>query len=330
MPEPAGSAPGWRPVADVDIARLRASMLDAARHYFAAEEILLVDTPALSTHAVSDPNIDSVEARLELDPGVRYFLHTSPEYHMKRLLAAGFPDIGQVCRVFRDGESGNRHQPEFTLLEWYRRGFDLDSIIRDTERMLERVLGGTCLCSKPVRLSYRDAFLRYADLDPLHAETALLAERVDADTDLRAALGNQRDAWLDLVMATIVAPAFEPDRLTCVSHYPASQAALARLCPSNPALADRFEMYCGNIELANGYVELTDGSEQRRRFELDRHMRRENGRPPGPIDTLLLEALDAGLPECAGVAVGFDRLLMIRAGRDDIRQIQHFPHEGGR
>lgn len=319
----------WRPVAGVDIARLRASMLDAARNYFASENVLLVDTPALSLSAVSDPNIESVLARLKLDPDVDYFLHTSPEYPMKRLLAAGFPDIGQICRVFRDGESGSRHQPEFTMLEWYRRDFDLDSIIGDTERMLERLLGPDCLSSEPQRLSYREAFLHYAGIDPLLAETSRLADSANADADLRAAIGNNRDAWLDLLMVTTIAPAFEPGRLTCIAHYPASQAALARLCPADSALADRFEIFYGDIELANGYVELTDNDEQRRRFELDQATRRQRGQAPRPIDMTLLDALESGLPDCAGVAAGFDRLLMIRAGLHDIRQVQHFPHEDG-
>lgn len=321
---------GWRPVAGVSTARLRAAMLDDARQYFTREEVLLVDTPALSRCAVSDPNIESVHAKLQLDPDADFFLHTSPEFCMKRLLADGFPDIGQICRVFRDGESGRRHQPEFTMIEWYRRGFGLEDMLADTEGMLALLLGPGCLAAEPLRLSYREAFLKYAGIDPFIAEISELAEQSGADPALAASIGDDRDAWLDLLMVSNVAPAFSPERLTSLSHYPASQAALARLCPSDPDLADRFEVYYGNVELANGYVELTDSHEQSRRLHADQDIRRRRGSPLRPVDTALVQALESGLPDCAGVAVGFDRLLMIRAGHNDIRQVQHFPHEASR
>lgn len=327
MTRDAGVAADWRPVAGVATARLRATMLDDARQHFAREGVLLVDTPALSRCAVSDPNIESVHATLKFEPSADFFLHTSPEFCMKRMLAAGFPDIGQICRVFRDGESGRRHQPEFTMIEWYRRNFGLDAMLSDTERMLALLLGPDGLAAEPLRLSYREAFLEYAGIDPFIADTSALAGRSGADPALAESIGDDRDAWLDLLMVSIVAPAFPSDRLTSLSHYPASQAALARHCPADPALADRFEVYCGNVELANGYVELTDSSEQLRRLHADQESRRRRGRLQRPLDMALVQALEAGLPDCAGVAVGFDRLLMIRAGKNDIRQVQHFPHE---
>lgn len=316
----------WRPIAGVETAKLRAAMLAGISQFFDRHGVLMVDTPALSLSAVSDANIESVSVEIGANPAREYFLHTSPEYCMKRLLAAGFPDIAQVCRVFRDGESGKRHQPEFTMIEWYRRNFDLSAMMDETELLLTSVLGDT-LDAPPQRIAYREAFRRYAGIDPIDADITTLAERVAADDDLRAALGADRDAWLDLLMLKVVAPAFDKGRLTSVHHYPASQAALARLTPGEPDLADRFEIYRGELELANGYVELTDAAEQAQRFAADQETRRRRGGRTRPLDADFLAGMQSGLPRCAGVAVGFDRLLMIRAGEDDIRRVQHFPHQ---
>lgn len=318
---------GWQPVAGVETAKLRTAMLTDVTQFFARLGVLMVDTPALSLSAVSDANIESVSARLNVDPTREYFLHTSPEYCMKRLLAAGFPDIAQVCRVFRDGEAGRRHLPEFTMIEWYRRDFDLDAMMSETERLLSSLLGESMLDASPLRISYRDAFRTHAGVDPFEADIATLAECAHADRDLRARLGSDRDAWLDLTMLNNVAPAFDKRRLTSVFHYPASQAALARLNPVDAGIADRFEVYRGDLELANGYVELTDAAEQTRRFESDQETRRNRGSRTRPLDAELLAGIRSGLPECAGVAVGFDRLLMVRAGENDIRRVQHFPHQ---
>lgn len=318
----------FRPRAGVEVARLRATMLERARRYFAAAGVLEVDTPALSPAAVSDPNVESVTARLSLAPGRDFYLQTSPEFPMKRLLAAGFPDIYALCRVFRDGECGHRHQPEFTMVEWYRRGFDLEGIIDDTLALFAAIRGDGWPADRPaLRLTYGDAFRRFAGVDPAASAVAALADAAGADAGLRRALGRDRDAWLDLVMATAVSAAFPTDRLTVVYHYPASQAALARLAPGNDEVAERFEVFQGAVELANGYVELTDAGEQRARIAAEQRKRAEQGRPVRPVDERLLAALDAGLPSCAGVAAGFDRLLMLAAGADDIRDVQHFPFE---
>ena len=245
---------------------------------------------------------------------------------MKRLLAAGFPDIGSICRVFRDGESGQRHQPEFTMLEWYRLGFGLDEIIADALNLIASVLERSDWSAAAERLSYRDACRAHAAIDPSEASIDEIADTLEADADLRRGLGDDRDAWLDLLVATRVAPCFDPERLTCIDHYPASQAALARLCPADPTVADRFEIFCGDLELANGYVELTDPAKQRRRFDVEQRKRENAGHPVAPLDEALLASLDAGLPRCAGVAVGFDRLVMLATATDDIRDVMHFPH----
>ena len=316
----------WQPAAGVDVARRRAVMLEDTRRFFAEREVLLVDTPALSRSAVSDPNIESIGVRLGDAPGDNYFLHTSPEYCMKRMLAAGFPDIGQICRVFRDGESGRRHQPEFTMIEWYRLGFGLDDIMQDAEQLIAALLSDSIAKKRPRRMSYREAFQQFAGIDPMETDAETLPKLIDAEDDLRRAIGDDRDAWLDLIMATRVATQFDSSALTTIYHYPRSQAALARLCPDDPSVADRFEVFFGDLELANGYVELTAADEQQERFAADQEKRRRRGAKIRPLDKRFLDSLHAGLPDCAGVAAGFDRLLMLNAGTDDLRKVQHFPH----
>ncbi len=301
-------------------------MLGKARRYFADADVLEVDVAAVSGTAVSDPNIDSISIQLAVEPDSTCFLHTSPEYTMKRLLAAGYPDIFFLGKVFRDGEAGRRHQPEFTMVEWYRRGYTLEDIIDDTERFIRHVLDTLDLTKASDRFTYRESVRNALGIDPLAAGTTDLADLADADAELREALGNDRDAWLDLLMATRVAPGFATDRLTTIYHYPASQAALARLVDDG-SVAERFEVFLGDIELANGYVELTNADEQRRRFAAEQDQRLARGQTVHRVDERFLAALDAGLPACAGVATGFDRLVMLNAGADDIRDVLTFPFE---
>lgn len=312
----------WRPSSGPDAARSRAAMLDRARGYFAAGDVLAVDTPALGRFAGSDPNIDSF--RVHGITRSSYFLHTSPEFCMKRLLAAGYPDIYSICRVYRDGESGKQHLPEFTMLEWYRLGYDLDAIVADTTGLIACCLNDQALTDQVVTLDYVDAFAELADIDVFAATTDDLARAADADAELSRMLGADRDAWLDLVLATVIEPKLKAGKLTVLRHFPASKAALARLCPADQRLADRFEIFFGSTELANGYVELTDAAEQRRRFDLELAKRGAQERSTTPWDTQLLAALDAGLPDCAGVAVGFERLQMIHDRTDDIGDVVTF------
>ena len=300
-------------------------MLAAARRFFDARGVLEIDTPVLSRAAVSDPQIDSIRARLDLRPGHDYYLRTSPEFPMKRLLAAGYPDIYEIARVFRDGEAGPRHQPEFTLVEWYRLGLGLDDIMRETVEFARALLEERQPDQPPFYTTYRDAFIAHAALDPFTAGLDELRRVSGADERLVAAMGDRRDDWLDLVLATRVAPAFGGRRLTVLHHYPASQAALARLAPETPEVAERFEVFCGELELANGFVELADAAEQAARFERDQALRKAGGKALRPFDRQLIAALEAGLPACAGVAVGFDRLLMINEGTDDVSDVMSFP-----
>ena len=318
---------GWQPAAGLRAAKNRVVMMRRIRDCFDTADVLEVDTPALSPYAVSDTQIESLEIPESLVSRRPMFLHTSPEFCMKRLLAAGYPDIFSICRVFRDGESGARHQPEFTMIEWYRLGFGLQAIIDDTIRVIQSALGSTLTQRGSDQLDYRDTFRQVANVDPLAATLQELADAADADDALRKAMGSERDDWLDLILATQVAPVFEKDRLTVLQHYPASQAALARLCPDDPRVADRFEVFFGSIELANGYVELTDAKQQLQRMRADDEARRRRKRAVRPHDHFLLAALEAGLPACAGVAMGFERLQMIHDATDAIQDVLTFSFE---
>ena len=312
----------WRPLTDPAVATNRAGLLKRAREFFDTRGILEVDTPALSKFAVTDPHIESLSASSATDPDL--FLHTSPEYGMKRLLAAGFGDIYQICKVFRDRERGRNHLAEFTLVEWYRLSFDLQEIMRDTIEFVAALLDRSSLASSADFFSYDEAFQKTVNLSPRTADVAELANYMNADDQLKSAIGDNADAWLDLVLADKIIPEFAEDKLTVIFHYPARQAALARICPDDAMVADRFELFYGSLELANGFVELTDADEQLSRFERDQQARRENQATVHQIDRQLINALRAGLPPCAGVAVGFDRLLMLHEDQSDISAVTNF------
>lgn len=319
------AADGWRPTATLAALHRRAESLRFTREFFAARGVLEVETPALVNAPVSDVNLDSMRALApkRADP---YFLHTSPEYAMKRLLAAGSGDIYQVCHVFRGAERGRLHNPEFTMLEWYRLGFTLEDLMREVAELVRGLLDSADL---PVEmLSYREAVRRHAGFDPLDAPLPDLQRAARAlglgEADLPAA---SRDDLLDLVIGARVGPALGAASLTFVHRYPASQAALARLDAGDPRVALRFELYHQGIELANGYHELASGPEQRARFAADQEARRLRGLPVNPLDGHLLAALDAGLPDCAGVALGFDRVLMLASRSTCIDDVLTFPME---
>ena len=317
----------WQPRSSVDSSSRRAAMLKRARDFFDQRFVLEVDTPTLSRFAVSDVQIESIEARLALDAGASWYLQTSPEYSMKRLLCSGYPDIYQICKVFRDAESGRHHQPEFTMVEWYRLDYGLSEIMQETLDFITTVIDENHMTKPPVFVSYAEAFSEHAGIDCSAADPESLANLPDADDDLRVSVGDRHTEWLNLVLAEKISPKFPTDQLTVLHHYPAGQAALARICPDDASVADRFEVFAGPLELANGYVELLDPKEQIDRFERDQESRQRADRPQRPIDELFVGALQSGLPACAGVAVGFDRLHMLNEGIDDIRQTLCFPFE---
>lgn len=299
-------------------------MLAAARRFFSDRGVLEVDTPVVVNAAVTDVHIHSARVLFSPDEAaaVRY-LHTSPEYAMKRLLAAGSGDIYQICHVVRGFERGPQHNPEFTLIEWYRTGFTLDRLMSEVELLVRSLLGAAGRSLACERLTYREAFLRELHLDPFTASAADLAEQARRIGFLEPDPG--RDELLELLMGTVVGPRLGHDALTFVHGYPASQAALARLDPNDPRAALRFELYCGGMELANGFHELTSAAEQRARFEQDRRDRHRRGLPVPDIDERLLAALQSGMPDCAGVALGFDRTVMLAAGVSHIEEVLAFP-----
>jgi lysyl-tRNA synthetase class 2 len=315
------SAGDWPPSAGLEALRLRARLLGRIRAFFAERGVLEVETPAVAACGASDVHIASLSTTCRA--GARLYLQTSPEFAMKRLLAAGSGPIYQVCKAFRDGESGRLHNTEFTLLEWYRPGFDHHALMDELHALMDRVLGNPASSAR--RLSYRDAFATHAGIDPFQATPNEL---------LRAANGcglvgsgdapPDRDLLLDVLFTHAVQPRFGAGRVY-VYDYPASQAALARVRDSRPPVAERFELFLDGIEIANGYHELADAAEQRERFAADGRARERLGLEPMPVDERLLAALEHGLPDCAGVAVGLDRLFMVAAGERSIEAVMAFP-----
>jgi elongation factor P--(R)-beta-lysine ligase len=319
------TATDWQPTATFDTLRLRAALLARVRAHFAATGALEVETPILVQAAVSDVHLESlaVQAASGATAG---FLHTSPEYAMKRLLCAGAPDVYQVCRVFREGERGGRHNPEFTMVEWYRLGNDHHALMADVEQLLRALLEPHRAVGRSRKVTYADAFVAALGVDPLTCSVDALRAAISAhggsvpESMAEAA----RDDLLDLAMGTLVAQSFATGRITFLHDFPASQAALAQV---RGPVASRFEAFWGPLELANGFHELGDAGEQRRRFEADLAERRRRGRLLRPTDERFLAALAHGLPACAGVALGFDRVVMIAAGVDRIDQVMAFPYE---
>jgi lysyl-tRNA synthetase class 2 len=317
-------AADWAPTASLDVLRLRARLLERVRSHFAATDALEVETPVLVNSGVTDVHLESLEVR-RADGTRAGFLHTSPEYAMKRLLSAGTPDIYQVARVFREGERGRRHNPEFTLVEWYRLGLDHHALMDDVERLLRTLLEPIRAVGPTRRVTYADAFAEALGIDPLAASTGELRRAmVEHGADVPGSVAHEHDALMDLAMATQVATRFPADRITFLYDFPASQAALARL---RGPVASRFEAFWGELELANGFHELGDAREQACRFEADRAERARRGQPDREPDPRLLGALAAGFPSCAGVALGFDRIVMVAAGATAIDEVIAFPAE---
>ncbi len=313
----------WRPSSGPEVAAERAALQSRIRDYFEQQDVLSVDTPSLAKSASSDVHIESLAVTSTLTDDIAY-LHTSPESHMKRLLAAGYPDIYSLCRVYRDGETGARHQIEFTMLEWYRLGFGLQNIIDEALAVIATACRRPQFVSTAIQLDYREAFIKFANVDPLQASIQELADAAAADASLRQTLGDDRDDWLDLILADKICRAFPADTLTVLRHYPISQAALSRQCPNDPLVADRFEIFLGELELANGYVELTDAGEQATRIETEQRQRHQRDLTLRKTDSQLIAALDSGLPQCAGVAIGVERLHMASVGTNDIRNVVTF------
>jgi lysyl-tRNA synthetase class 2 len=305
----------WQPAAEPAVIRRRAQLYQDIRAFFATRDVLEVETPVLSSAMNPDPAIASFQVQTRDAP---LFLHTSPEFAMKRLLAAGLGSIWQLTKVFRAGEFGRKHNPEFSLLEWYRVGFSEQDLMAEVIALLEAVSQQSL---PVVTMSYSAAFIEYADFDPLQISLAELRQRTHA-----------RFAWddpsfevmLDLWMAEVIEPGFNPQQVTLLTHWPKAMAALSEIDPETQ-LARRFEVFWQGVELANGYFELTDPKQQQYRLEAQQAQRARSRQTVAPLDTHLQAAMAAGLPSCAGVALGVDRLLMLLCGVQDIRQVLAFP-----
>ena len=305
--------------------RLRARLYTLLRAFFAERGVLEVETPMLSAAGNTDPNIASFQTRFSghSDAGARLrYLRTSPEFPLKRLLAAGLGDCYELGRVFRDGEAGGRHNPEFTMLEWYRLGLDHYALAEEVVALVQAALALVDRQAQVHVTTYAKLFSQHLGIDAHGADETTLREPL-ADFGIDPE-GMIRDDWLDLLLTHHLQPAFGADTITVIHDYPASQCALARVREGAPPVAERFELYLGTFELANGYHELNDASEQRRRFQADNARRRQRGDAELPLDEALLATLDA-MPDCAGVALGVERLLMGLLGTDAIADVIAFP-----
>lgn len=330
----------WRPSADLAVIRLRADLLSRTRQFFFERQVMEVETPILSHAGNPDIYIESFRSEYEGPGGHQgLYLQTSPEFAMKRLLAAGSGPVFQICKAFRNEELGRIHNPEFTMLEWYRPGFDHHQLMAELQELIIH-LGVLEQGQTIQKLSYQQLFQTYAGLDPhkVGGEACLACIR-EHDIQLNDVksyanpenlgynekLGYNRDALLAVILTHVIEPELAKRGFVFVYDYPQSQASLARIRSGETPVAERFELYGNGLELANGFNELTDKTEQLERFCQDQALRQSDNKQEVDIDQLLIEALDHGLPDCAGVAVGFDRLLMLAAGKNTLDEVLAFP-----
>ncbi len=314
-----------RPVASIRVLQQRASLLSEIRCFFAHRGVLEVETPVLSSSANPDAAIEQMLSGYR-QPGSQrsqtLYLHTSPEFPMKRLLAAGSGSIFQICHTFRNGECGRLHNPEFTLLEWYRIDFDHFQLMDEVDALLMQLLPD---CAAAERYRYADLFVSHTGVDLFSATPAQLQQRAES---AGVVMPESADTgWLiEVLFELCVGPWLKQQQQGVIVYdYPAAQASLSQLSTQDPRLAERFEYYFQGMELANGFHELADAAEQRQRFEAENRKHRQSGSEMLPLDEHFLQALEDGLPDCSGVALGIDRLLMLRCGVDHIEEVLAFP-----
>ncbi|MBU0456065.1 MAG: EF-P lysine aminoacylase EpmA [Pseudomonadota bacterium] len=313
----------WQPTAPINNLAKRADILSKIRSFFSERGVLEVDTPVLSRAATTDPFLHSIEARTHAVDGAKeetLYLQTSPEFAMKRLLAAGSGSIYQICKSFRDGELGRHHHPEFTMLEWYRLGFDHHALMDEMDDLLQFVLP----FKRARRFSYQAVFQKILGIDPHTVSLEALQQAVEAQqiSVSDAVDRTDQDVYLQLLMSEVIEP--QLTGVVFIYDYPVSQAALSQIREGAPSVAERFEVYIDGVELANGFHELADANEQRKRFESDLEKRKQCGYPIVPMDELFLASLAHGFPECAGVALGIDRLVMIALSEKHIEKVISF------
>ena len=312
----------WQPSAPIKNLLARAKIIAEIRRFFTDRGLLEVETPVLSEFGVTDIHLSTFSTEFVSPFGEQsktLWLATSPEYHMKRLLAAGSGPIFQIGKVFRNEEAGNRHNPEFTMLEWYRPHFDMYRLIDEVDDLLQQILD----CPPAESLSYQFVFQQYVGLDPLSAERSELVAKAK-QYQLANPEEEDRDTLLQFLFSTVVEPQIGQKQPVAVYHFPATQAALAQLSSEDLRVAERFEFYYKGLELANGFHELSDANEQLRRFEADNRQREKMGLPTREIDQRLLAALHAGIPNTSGVALGVDRLIMLALNAESISEVISF------
>lgn len=313
----------WQPSAPIAHLTARAQFIRQIRDFFYARNIIEVETPILIQSAVTDVYLDSFHTLYENYPGSAnsklFALITSPEYHMKRLIAAGMGAIFQITKCFRNESAGRYHNPEFTLLEWYRPGFGMDALLDEVDSFFQHILG----CPSADRLSYQDAFCQYLNCDPFTATINQLCQKIDM-LKISFDKSASRDDLLRFLFTFGIEPYIGKERPIAIHHFPASQAALAAISATDARVANRFEFYYKGVELANGFEELTSAKEQRRRFLKDNEIRQQQGLPKQPLDEYFLSALEAGMPETAGVAVGIDRLIMLAINASKLSDVISF------
>ena len=314
----------WQPTTTHYARVARAELLRTIREFFYARNVLEVETPLLSNGTVTDEHLDAFDTQFNFDSSgkpSKLYLQTSPEYAMKRLLCADSGSIYQVCKAFRHEGEGRWHNPEFTMLEWYRLGFDHFALMDEVDALLQETLN----TDSADKMTYQQAFQHYLNIDPLSADDEILLSAMQQHhIDIHAPQSLSYDSKLQLLFSYVIEPEIGIERPCFVYNFPASQAALAKLSSADERVAERFEVYYQGAELANGFHELSAAKEQRLRFETDNEKRKENGLPTKPIDENFLSALDAGLPACAGVALGVDRLLMLKTGASHIKEVINF------
>lgn len=321
------SAPKWQPSCALELIKARAELLRAVRHFFQSRNVLEVETPSLYPFTNPEPVIDSFECVVDHANSKTCYLQTSPEFAMKRLVASGSGAIFQICKAYRKSESGRWHNPEFTMLEWYQPGYTLRQLMEEIEALLIQLVPTERIHKNTEYLTYQSVFNDTVGIDPLQASIAELNDiAVQLGFPEAGSICQQKlTAWLDFLFSHQVQPNLPRDCIVFVYHYPACQAALARLHPEQPELAERVEVYINGMELGNGYRELTDVDQQRQRFESQQQDRCQQGMPVPDIDVMFLGALQAGLPECSGMAIGLDRLLMTIYKLNHIDQVLAFP-----
>ncbi|OOF56593.1 elongation factor P--(R)-beta-lysine ligase [Rodentibacter myodis] len=318
-------SPAWQPSASIENLLERAKIIAEIRRFFTDRGVLEVETPVLSEFGVTDLHLSTFNTEFVApfdEQSKTLWLSTSPEYHMKRLLAAGSGPIFQISKVFRNEEAGNRHNPEFTMLEWYRPHFDMYRLINEVDDLLQQVLD----CKPAESMSYQFAFQEYVGLDPLSADRKELVEAARRH-HFMASEDEDRDTLLQFLFSEVVEPQIGQDAPVAIYHFPSSQAALAQLSPEDQRVAERFEFYYKGLELANGFHELKDAREQEQRFEQDNRQREKAGLPVRAIDRRFLGALKAGIPNTSGVALGIDRLIMIALNATSIKEVISFSIE---